>query len=75
MRNERPLSAGIAMGRSTGVPVALAERRADWGGECATLDVSWRDDSSGAEPLRLSDGAMWMAVELDCGGTYDVTSP
>jgi hypothetical protein len=77
VRNERPLSAGIAIGRSTGVLLTLAERWADWGDECTTPDVPEREDSSGAEPLRVRDGSMWglVEVELDCGGTYDVTSP
>ena len=42
---------------------------ADWGDEY--------EDSSGAEPLRIRDGLIWglVDVELDCRGTYDVTSP
>jgi hypothetical protein len=43
--------------------------------EYTTLEVSESVDSSGAEPLRIKDGARGRSVELDCGGTYDVTSP
>lgn len=55
VRNERPLKAGIAIGRSTGVPLTLDERCAACAGGTGRR-VTGRVDSCGAEPLRFKDG-------------------
>ena len=72
VRNERPLKAGIAIGRSTGVPLTLDERCAACAGGTGRR-VTGRVDSCGAEPLRFNDGRR--SGVTDCGGIYEVTSP
>lgn len=72
VRNERPLKAGIAIGRSTGVPLTLDERCVGCAGGTGRR-LSGRVDSCGAEPLRFKDG-MRPGVTY-CGGIYEVTSP
>ena len=72
VRNESPLKAGIAIGRSTGVPLTLDERCAACAGGTGRR-VSGRADSCGAEPLRFNDGRR--SGVTDCGGIYEVTSP
>ena len=72
VRNERPLKAGIVIGRSTGVPLTLDERCAACAGGTGRR-VTGRVDSCGAEPLRFNDGRR--SGVTDCGGIYEVTSP